>query len=114
MPRKIQTQADRERARAYGRDWYQKNSERVKARKAENQTRLLSWFRDYKSRLRCKHCGENDLAALDFHHREPSDKEVSITRAIHDGWGIQRVLIEVAKCDILCANCHRRLHRATH
>ncbi len=112
MPRKMLTPADRERARNYGRNWYRHNAERVKARKAENRKHLLDWFRGYKSGLACKLCGETNLVALDFHHRDPGEKEPTITRAIHDGWSVERVLLEVAKCDILCANCHRRMHRA--
>ncbi len=110
MPRKIENEADRELVRNYGRHWYRQNADHVKAKKAVNKRKLLEWFVGYKSQLACQFCGESDPVALDFHHRDASKKEISITRAIHDGWSVNRVLKEIAKCDILCANCHRRLH----
>jgi hypothetical protein len=48
---------------------------------------------------------------MDFDHREPSTKAATVTRMIGRA-GTARILAEVAKCDIVCANCHRdRTHR---
>ena len=55
----------------------------------------------------CQICGENDLRCLDFHHRDPS------TKLFAPGTGtrsMDKLLEEVGKCDVLCANCHRKLH----
>ena len=112
MPRKIATEEDSERALAYGRVWYRKNAEQVKARKEIRQREIRQWFEEHKLTLACQGCGENHPATLDFHHRNPSEKEVSITDAVHNGWSIEHLQREIKKCDVLCANCHRRLHRA--
>jgi len=56
----------------------------------------------------CKVCGETHPACLDFHHREPSEKEGHIGEFRR--FGIKRLLAEIAKCDVLCANCHRKFH----
>jgi hypothetical protein len=42
---------------------------------------------------------------MDFDHRDPATKTRSVTRMIHGS--IDRMMAEVAKCDIVCANCHR-------
>ncbi len=112
MPRKIENEQDREKARVYGRWWYRQNAEYVKARKEARLAEIKEWFVKYKSLFQCQRCGESDPVTLDFHHRDPNAKEISLTQAVHNGWSIKRILQEAAKCDILCANCHKRLHAA--
>jgi ribosomal protein L44E len=57
---------------------------------------------------RCIDCGyANCLGALDFHHRDPATKDFSVG---HFNGSLKRLLAEVAKCDLLCANCHRTRH----
>lgn len=95
---------------AYRREWYKgrKHQEvwRVKKRKLE----LRVWFNELRSSMSCSLCGENHPATLDFHHRNPSDKGMEITTMVSNGYSKKRILDEVAKCDILCSNCHRKLH----
>lgn len=57
----------------------------------------------------CVRCGESDIACLDFHHRDAAVKEghVSLMRR----FSLKRLLAEIDKCDVLCANCHRKHHR---
>lgn len=46
---------------------------------------------------------------MDFDHREGEIKIGSISRlAITDTVSIERIKIEIAKCDLVCANCHRQ------
>lgn len=58
-----------------------------------------------KSESGCLDCGERNPIVLDFPHRIPSEKLSNINRA--RTWRWERVLKEIAKCDVLCANCHR-------
>lgn len=56
-------------------------------------------------------CGYNkNLAALDFHHRDPKEKVLLLDMRTFSNTGIESLEIEIAKCDILCANCHREEH----
>lgn len=82
----------------------------VQARKELRLDEIEGWFLEYTSLLSCQQCGENDIAALDFHHRDPAAKELLLAQAVHNGWSIQRILQGIKKCDVLCANCHVRLH----
>jgi hypothetical protein len=59
----------------------------------------------------CVRCPETHPACLDFHHRDGEQKTLSIAAAVRK-WPLERVLIEVGKCDVLCSNCHRKLHWA--
>lgn len=65
------------------------------------------WFYKYKSSLGgCARCGYNKcLAALDFHHVNPKLKLKSpaSVKNCSETTGLQ----ELAKCELVCANCHR-------
>jgi hypothetical protein len=78
----------------------------VKARKLRNVRR----FNEYKQGLSCSECGFSHPAALDFHHRDPATKTDRVSGMAHNGRGWTRILAEIAKCEVLCANCHRILH----
>jgi hypothetical protein len=69
------------------------------------------WANEYKVSRGCKRCGFREHpAALDFHHRDPLQKEFSIGASIKRfGLSLTRVKKEAEKCDVLCANCHRIL-----
>lgn len=99
--------------RAMRRDWYQRNKKHEKARIKKRRAKIRAWFIDYKATLACQECGENHPACLVFHHRDPNQKDTNISKAANQGWGKKRILVEVEKCDVLCANCHRKLHNAT-
>lgn len=53
----------------------------------------------------CGYCG--CMAALEFHHRDPRTKEFGVGGF---NGSTQRLQLEAAKCDLLCANCHRLRH----
>jgi hypothetical protein len=102
---------DKEKQRGYERAWYARNRAKVIAKAREKKQLILAWYREYKSTLSCIRCGESDPITLDFHHRDPSQKDFLPSRAVYNGWGIRRLKEEMAKCDVLCANCHRKAHR---
>jgi ribosomal protein L44E len=57
---------------------------------------------------RCIDCGyDNCLGAMDFHHRDPGTKDFGLG---HFNGSLERLTAEAAKCDLLCANCHRKRH----
>ena len=59
---------------------------------------------------RCVDCGyDAEPKALDFHHPDASAKEFAISDF---NGSYRRLLAEAAKCDLLCANCHRIRHAA--
>jgi len=56
----------------------------------------------------CEACGEGDPVVLEFHHAQ-ADKEYAVSQLIRVGYLWQTAVQEVAKCSVLCANCHRRV-----
>ena len=58
---------------------------------------------------KCQRCGYDKYPdVLEFHHRDPNEKEANWSKIRL--WKWDRVLTELDKCDILCANCHREVH----
>ena len=61
-------------------------------------------FRRYKARKGCSICGYNDGRALVFDHIDLSTKKYDISIMVsHSPASIKA---EIAKCQILCQNCH--------
>lgn len=60
----------------------------------------------------CLYCAERHPAALDFHHRDKATKSENIARMCDKARTEKAIATEIAKCDVICANCHRKLHYA--
>ena len=99
-----------EQNREYQKRHYEKNKEYYYKKTKKRMEKVVEWFSEYKNNLSCSKCGESHVATLDFHHRNPSEKEENISHVLRRGWGIERIKSEIGKCDVLCANCHRKLH----
>lgn len=58
---------------------------------------------------KCEICGyDKCISALEFHHKNPKDKDFSISSGKY--LSIQKCKQEVDKCILVCSNCHRELH----
>lgn len=88
------------------RRWREANPERNKVTYRSAYQRRNRWLQDRKKK--CKFCPENRFPCLDFHHRERGEKVATIGQVRH--WNQERLVEEIAKCDVVCANCHRWLH----
>ena len=100
-------QAQREYMKAY-----QARHPGVQVQRNTRQKKALRQrLTDYKQARGCAQCGENHPACLDFHHTDPSKKEGNLY-AMPSNRGWKWIELEVAKCIVLCANCHRKLHYA--
>ena len=58
----------------------------------------------------CLGCGRDGaLVLFEFHHRNAAEKKFGISEdGILRSW--HKVVAELAKCVMLCANCHREVH----
>lgn len=89
--------------------WYYKNREYDIERREERRRELQSWVREQKAASDgCERCDESHPATLEYHH--PGSKFKSISAMVRDGHSRERMLDEMARCELLCANCHRKLH----
>ena len=93
----------------YGKEHYAKHKQRyieqaaaIKRRKRiERTTHLIEYFRTHP----CVDCSETDPVVLEFDHL--GDEEFDIGTSI-DRRPWAAILAEIEKCDVVCANCHRR------
>ena len=59
---------------------------------------------------KCQICGyRNCIEALDFHHRDPKEKEFGLSqKGLTRSW--EKTRKELDKCILICSNCHREIH----
>ncbi len=102
----------------YHRDWYKRNKERILKRINVNRrrsgpvvhkivyldARLRRW--EYLLSHPCVDCGETDPVVLEFDHRGEKRSAIVDLMRRHAPW--EEILAEIGKCDVRCANCHRR------
>jgi hypothetical protein len=94
---------------AYKQEHYLANKQRYVDRAAtvtrrvrlERTLRLIEYFRSHP----CVDCGETDPVVLEFDHLRDKRFDIS-NRLVSVRW--ESVLQEIAKCEVVCANCHRR------
>jgi DNA-directed RNA polymerase subunit M/transcription elongation factor TFIIS len=99
-----------DRARKSRREWYHRNAEHAKSVIVERKQKIREWLIEYKSKVACTRCGESHPATIQFHHTDPKEKDRSISEVANNGWSIERIEKEIAKCVVLCANCHAKEH----
>ena len=106
----------KDEVREYNRQYYKRNREKLLKNQADKNKRFSEsrrkWLIDYKKTLKCVRCDENHPATLTFHHKDDSEKEFEIGNIIKLGVSLKRILAEIAKCEVLCANCHAKEHLA--
>lgn len=91
--------------------WHYRNVEWNTERTLNRRAELRAWTYEYKRTSGgCVRCAEDDPACLDFHHVEADRKEMTVSSMISYGYSKKRLLGEIEKCEILCANCHRKQH----
>lgn len=87
------------------------SSESHRKRIKENNARTVSENKDFVRMLKssgCLCCSENDPVALDFHHLDEKTKDGNVSDLFR--YGKKKLMREIEKCVILCANCHRKVH----
>lgn len=63
---------------------------------------------------KCERCGYNkNIAALEFHHKNPEEKEFQIDGRAFSNYNLEKLEIELNKCELLCSNCHKEYHYPT-
>lgn len=77
--------------------------------KKERRRGIRNWMEDLKKTLKCNRCPVTDFRCLTFHHKD-DNKLFDVAFASSVGYSRQRIMSEIAKCEVLCANCHRIHH----
>ena len=99
---------DKDKQREAVKRHYEKNRvamiERSAKHKKFHREVVRNYVLSYLNSHPCVDCGESDPIVLEFDHMR--DKVFNISEA--SGYGLDRIKLEIDKCEIRCAHCHRR------
>ncbi len=70
----------------------------------------LAWYRQVKQNAKCVVCGFQHPAAIEFHHKDPSKKNYTISEMVKNGMSITEVMEEMNLTIALCSNHHKMIH----
>ncbi len=91
--------------------WYEGHKEEQKDRSRKHKQGAIDeaqyYIYDYLSYSKCEECGEYDFAVLTFHHVR-GIKKMDVSQMAAQGYSIKAIKAEIAKCIVLCFNCHAR------
>jgi hypothetical protein len=97
---------DIEKQRAAKRRYYERNRDLYRDRNRRKRARLRSIVWELKSHP-CADCGQTfPFFVMDFDHREGEEKTAQVAMLVN-AMNLRRLLTEIEKCDLVCANCHR-------
>ena len=97
--------------RACKSEWSKKKwaSGEIKQSNYEAKARRVERAREYIWNLfkvsKCFDCGERNPIVLEFDHL--GDKFLAVSNMVSRNYGLDSIRAEIAKCDIVCANCHK-------
>jgi hypothetical protein len=100
-----------EDARRYRKRWYKRNKAKHIANARKNtdahrsivQKALVAYLKEHP----CVDCGETDIVVLDFDHVR-GKKLADVSDMKNRGYKLETIMREIEKCDVVCANDHRR------
>lgn len=97
---------DKQKAKEFKKQHYLYNKIDYRLRLAERRKINKKYAHSVKEF--CIKCGLKDKVCLDFHHL--NDKINTIAQFIRDGVAVEKLQLEISKCEVLCANCHKKEH----
>ena len=89
---------------------YESNKDYYLKKNIKKRNENVVFYREYKKDKKCVICGENEQVCLDFHHVNPNHKDVEVSKLQYSTYSQKKIINEIEKCIILCANCHRKVH----
>jgi len=94
------------RQKAASRKYYESHKDEYLARNRAKKSAIRDWIQSLKNRP-CMDCGgQYPHYVMDFDHRPNEEKLYEPTRLyVMQSW--RKARTEIAKCDLVCANCHR-------
>lgn len=85
-----------------------KDKEKLYAAQKRHRQKIRAHLFELLSTKACIDCGEKDPIVLEFDHRNSKEKFKIVGKMLSGHYSWKSVLEEIGKCDIRCANCHRK------
>ncbi|MGE2688422.1 hypothetical protein [Mycolicibacterium pulveris] len=97
--------------REYNRDYYRRTPSKNSQRRAGKRRAIAAakaYVRHHLLTHPCVDCGEDDPVVLEFDH-VTGVKLRDVGSMARGGWNLAAIQSEIDKCEVRCANCHRRV-----
>lgn len=105
---------DMEKQRAHSREWRRKNKGTVNRQKDKLRSRYRERVQSIKEASPCTDCGKlYPYYVMQFDHIG-DDKHAEISSLVHNRFGWETIENEIAKCELVCANCHAERTHSRH
>ncbi len=92
----------------YDAAWYQANRDRRRNKARSDRLAYVQWLDSLKANTPCADCGQiYPSFVMEWDHLPGTVKTLVLGEARNGAYGRQRILKEIAKCELVCANCHR-------
>jgi hypothetical protein len=92
----------------YDAAWYQANKERRKAKVKVDREVHREWMDSLKEGIPCTDCGRTyPTYVMEWDHLPEAIKRLVLSNARRSAFSKKRILEELEKCELVCANCHR-------
>jgi hypothetical protein len=88
------------------RESYLRNRDKVKEDQLSLKQRNRKFVLEYLLDHPCVDCGEDDVMCLEFDHI--NNKTIEINKMIRNRYSLENIQKEIEKCEVRCANCHKR------
>lgn len=103
---------DKNKRKECNRKDYLKNKERYyensEKRRGVLKLKKRAYVNEYLLTHPCVDCGETDIIVLEFDHVR-GEKYNNISNLVIQDRSFEKLKLEILKCDVRCANCHRRI-----
>jgi hypothetical protein len=74
----------------------------------KNRKKIIEWYREIKRNTPCKDCGKiYSPWVMEFDHLDSHKKDFNVSKLVAKNCCKDRILKEIEKCELVCANCHR-------
>jgi hypothetical protein len=97
---------DPDKQKAAQKAWYEKNKELTYSRSLKTKEKRKNIVRKIKESSPCMDCKTfYPYYIMHFDHLEPSEKVSKVSTIIHSS-SLDKIIKEIEKCELVCANCH--------
>ncbi len=92
----------------YDAEWYRANRAKRRAKVRADRQNYVAWLDALKEGRPCADCGRTyPPYVMEWHHLPGTEKKLVLGDVRGSSHGKKRILAEIAKCELVCANCHR-------
>lgn len=105
------TKIQKEKRNTYQRQWHKEHPEATKKAFDKCRNRMKKERNEYLAKIKSQPCSDCNKQyhpiCMDFDHRDRKTKLNSVSKMGWSNNSLQKIKLEIDKCDLVCANCHR-------